>query len=94
MPTPHPVAVKLDPEVHARVRQLAKAQQRSAHWLMREAIAQYVDREERREAMRQDALRAWATYQETGLHVTEAEADGWLARLEAGDDVAPPESHA
>lgn len=77
--------------MHARVCQLAKAQQRSAHFLMREAIAQYVEREERREALRQDALQAWAAYQETGLHVTGAEADGWLARLEAGQDVAPPD---
>jgi predicted transcriptional regulator len=93
MPPPHPVAVKLDPEVHVRLRALARAQQRSAHFLMREAIAQYVAREEQREALRQDALRAWAGYQDTGLHVTGAEADDWLARLEAGDDVEPPESH-
>jgi predicted transcriptional regulator len=29
------------------------------HWHMREAIRQYLDREESREAFRQDALRAW-----------------------------------
>lgn len=93
MPPPHPVAVKLDPEVHLRLRELARVQQRSAHFLMREAIAQYVEREESREALRQDALRAWSAYQETGLHVTGAEAEGWLARLEAGEDVAPPDGH-
>jgi predicted transcriptional regulator len=88
-----PVAVKLDPDVHARVRELARVQRRSAHFLMREAIAQYVEREEKREAVRQDALRAWAEYQATGRHVTHAEADEWLARLEAGQDVEPPECH-
>lgn len=93
MPTPHPVAVKLDPEVHARMRQLAKAQHRTPHYLMREAIAQYVEREEKREALRQDALNAWAAYQATGQHVTHAEADAWLAQLEAGQDVEPPECH-
>lgn len=87
----HPVAVKLDPEVHARIRELAKVQRRSAHYLMREAIAQYVEREERRETLRQDALAAWGQYQATGLHVTQAEVDAWLARLEAGEDVEPPE---
>lgn len=87
----HPVAVKLDLEVHARVRELAKAQNRTPHYLMREAIAQYVEREEKREAFRQEALTAWASYQTTGLHVTHAEADDWLARLEAGQDVEPPE---
>ena len=59
MPVAHPVAVKLNPEVHARVRELAKAQHRSPHYLMREAITQYVEREEKREAFRQEALAAW-----------------------------------
>ncbi|AYF04139.1 ribbon-helix-helix protein, CopG family (plasmid) [Paracoccus yeei] len=89
----HPVAVKLDADVHARVRELAKAQHRSPHYLMREAIAQYVEREEKREAFRQEALTAWATYQTSGLHVTHTEADDWLAQLEAGQDVEPPECH-
>lgn len=88
-----PVAVKLDPAIRARVQRLAKARDRSAHYLMREAIAQYVEREEKRDALRQEALQAWAAFQATGLHATEAEADAWMARLEAGEDVAPPECH-
>lgn len=94
MSVAHPVAVKLDPEVHARVRQLAKTQHRSAHYLMREAIAQYVEREEKRAALRQDALQAWAGYQTTGQHVSHTEADAWLAKLEAGQDAEPPECHS
>lgn len=93
MAATHPVAVKLDADVHARMRQLAKAQHRTPHYLMREAIAQYVEREEKREAFRQEAVKAWSAYQATGLHVTQAEADDWLARLEAGQDVEPPECH-
>lgn len=89
----HPVAVKLDAQVHARMRELAKAQNRTPHYLMREAIAQYVDREEKREAFRQEAVTAWASYQTTGQHVTHAEADDWLAQLETGQDVEPPECH-
>jgi predicted transcriptional regulator len=93
MPAVHPVAVKLDADVHTRIRELAKAQNRTPHYLMREAIAQYVEREEKREAFRQEALAAWASYQATGLHVTHAEADAWLAQLEAGQDVELPECH-
>ncbi len=93
MPATRPVAVKLDVEVHARVRELAKAQNRSAHYLMREAITEYVAREEKREAFRQEAVAAWATYEATGLHLTDREADAWMARLEAGQDVEPPECH-
>lgn len=88
-----PVAVKLDPSLLERMKRLADAKQRTSHWLMREAIEQYVDREEKREAFRQDGLRAWQAYQATGLHATQAEADAWLAQLEGGNDAEPPECH-
>ena len=60
---------------------------------MHEAIVQFVDREEKREAFRQDAIKAWDEYRLTGMHVTMAEADAWMAKLEAGDGVEPPECH-
>jgi predicted transcriptional regulator len=60
---------------------------------MREAVEQYVEREEQRERMRQDALAAWDGYRTTGLHVTAGEADAWLAKLEAGKDAVVPKCH-
>ena len=86
-------SLKLDAELKTRVQRLADARRRSAHWLMREAIEQYVEREERRQQLHQDALAAWEEYQADGQHITGAEADAWLARLEAGDDVDPPSLH-
>jgi predicted transcriptional regulator len=88
-----PIAVKLDPESHSRIKRLAEARNRSTHWMMREAIAQYIEREEKREAFRQDGIRAWQEYQSTGLHATQQEADAWLAKLEAGEDAVPPKCH-
>lgn len=61
--------------------------------MMKEAIRQFVEREEQREAFRQDGIRAWEAYQSNGLHVTLEEADAWLSRLEAGEDVEPPHCH-
>ena len=89
-----PVTVKIEPAIKQRVQNLARARNRTAHWVMHEAIVQFVDREEKREGLRQDAIAAWDEYALTGLHVTMAEADGWLAKLEAGQDVEPPPSHA
>ncbi|MEZ0472914.1 CopG family ribbon-helix-helix protein [Luteimonas salinilitoris] len=86
-------SIKLDDELKGRVQHLAESRRRSAHWIMREAIAQYVEREEKREAFKQDALRAWKEYQRTGLHLTLEEADAWLAKLEAGEDSEPPSCH-
>lgn len=90
---PVSTSLKLDEDIKGRVHRLAAVRRRSAHWLMREAIEQYVDREEKREQFRQDALAAWADYQETGLHITAEEADAWLTRLAAGEDAEPPECH-
>jgi predicted transcriptional regulator len=86
-------SLKLDNEMKERVQRLASARQRSAQWLMREAIEQYVEREERRQKTREDAMAAWTDYQATGLHVTAEEADAWLAKLEAGEDADPPVCH-
>jgi len=88
-----PVAVRLADPLKARIRTLAEQRRRPMHWLMREAIEQYVAREEQREAFRREALDAWNHYQTTGLHVTGAEAEAWLAELEAGNDIEPPASH-
>lgn len=88
-----PVAIKIDDDTKARIKRLAEARQRTAHWVMREAITQYVEREEKREAFRQDTLKAWEEYRATGQHVTATEADAWLAELERGNDIEPPACH-
>lgn len=94
MPTAsRPIAVKLDDDTRDRFKRLGHARDRSTHWMLREAVQQYLEREEKREALRQDGLKAWADYQATGLHLTDDEADAWLAALESGHDVEPPECH-
>jgi predicted transcriptional regulator len=89
-----PVAVKLDQGILDRIHRLSVARHRSAHWLKREAVRQYIESEEKRGAYRQDGIRAWNDYQATGLHVTLEEADDWLGKLKAGQDAEPPECHA
>lgn len=88
-----PTSLKIDPDIKERVQRLADVRHRSSHWLMLEAIRQFVEREEKREAFRQDGMKAWSEYQTTGLHVTLDEADAWLAKLESGIDEEPPECH-
>jgi predicted transcriptional regulator len=93
MATHSTTSLKLDSAIKERVHRLAAARRRSPHWVMREAVEQYLEREEKREQLRQDALAAWADYQTTGLHVTAREADAWLARLEAGKNAVIPKCH-
>jgi len=94
MPKPSTTSLKLDSATKKRVQRLASSRRRSPHWVMCEAIAQYVEREERREQFRQDALAAWEHYQQTGLHAAGEEVDGWLAKLESGKKAAPPKCRA
>jgi predicted transcriptional regulator len=60
---------------------------------MREAIEQFLEREEARERLNQETLAAWADYEKSGQHLTGDEVDAWLARLEAGEDAEPPQCH-
>jgi len=93
MATLSTTSLKLDTAIKERVHRLASARRRSPHWVMREAVEQYVEREERLEQLRQEALAAWAEYQTTGLHVTAQDADAWLAKLEAGKRAVIPKCH-
>lgn len=86
-------SVKLDDDLKNRIQHLADARHRSAHWIMCEAIRDYVEREEKREAFKQDAQQAWDTYQANGLHLSLEETDAWLAKLEAGEDAELPKCH-
>ena len=42
-------SVKLDEELKRKVQRLADKQKRTSHWIMREAIREYVAREEAKE---------------------------------------------
>jgi predicted transcriptional regulator len=88
-----PTSIKLDDDLKGRVKQLATARHRTAHWIMREAIAQYVKREEKRESFRQECLKAWEEYRATGLHATAEEVDAWLASWGTDSELPAPECH-
>ncbi|WP_282067317.1 CopG family ribbon-helix-helix protein [Vibrio rotiferianus] len=88
-----PTSIKLDDALKDRVQHLAESQQRTAHWIMKEAISQYVEREEKKEAFRQDALDAWDEYQMTGSHLTTNEVEDWLSSWGSEDEVEAPKCH-
>ncbi|MBO7411538.1 MAG: ribbon-helix-helix protein, CopG family [Ottowia sp.] len=88
------VTLKLDESTHARLRSLAAVRRRTPHWMMKEAIATYLEYEEEDEAFKQRALEAWQQYQEDGLHLTHEEMGAWLAQLkQAGEDAPEPAFH-
>ncbi|MDH4215281.1 MAG: CopG family ribbon-helix-helix protein [Gallionella sp.] len=88
-----PIAIKIDQDTRDRVKRLAEARHRTSHWVMREAINQYVEREEKREAFRRDAINAWNEYQNTGLHVTGDGIVAWLGTWGEENEKAAPVCH-
>jgi predicted transcriptional regulator len=75
------VSLKLATSERDRLTALAAARKRTPHYLMREAVSEYLGREEMRQSFRDEAARAWQDYKETGLHVTQDEVDIWIDSL-------------
>jgi predicted transcriptional regulator len=86
-------SLKIDDTLQSRVHHLAGQRRRSPHWIMLEAIQQYVEREEACERFKQEALASWAAYQETGRHLTGQEARTWLNTWGTENEKAVPECH-
>jgi len=86
-------SVKLDDELKSRIQRLADIRHRSAHWIMREAIRDYVEREEARESFKQEALASWKAYQETGRHLTGPEVRDWLNSWGTDNETQIPQCH-
>lgn len=72
-------AVKLDDVIYDRLKVLGEMRQRSPHWLMKEAIRQYLDREEIAERIRRDTLQRLAQFETDGKTISHDAVDAWLA---------------
>jgi predicted transcriptional regulator len=86
-------SLKIDDTLKGRVQQLASQRRRSPHWIMLEAIQQYVEREEATESFKQEALASWAAYKETGRHLTGEEIRTWLNTWGTDDEKPVQECH-
>ena len=72
------VGVKLDDDTRIRLKKLGEAKHRSAHWIMREAIREYLEKEEEAERRNQEADVAWLEYKQSGLGVDNDTMMIWL----------------
>ncbi|HLB05278.1 MAG TPA: ribbon-helix-helix protein, CopG family [Thermodesulfobacteriota bacterium] len=68
----------LDHELRDRLKKLGTAKHRSPHWIMREAIREYVEREEEAEKLRQETIERWKAYKKDGKHVSNEAMIAWL----------------
>lgn len=87
------VSVKLDDDMRERIQSLAESKQRSSHWIMREAIRTYVEKEEAQLSFDEATLASWKNYQETGLHLTGEEVFAWMDTWGADEETDAPPCH-
>lgn len=80
-------------EVAARLARLAEQRGVSLERAAIGAIQYYLEQIDGLDAVERSAFEALHEYTTTGMHVTAAEADAWLAELENGRNIEPPECH-
>jgi predicted transcriptional regulator len=83
-------ALKLDDETNERLKTLAQQRDRSAHWLMREALQRYLTEEERYEREKAEDLAEYEDYLLTGKAVDNTMVTSWLSELARGKKTAWP----
>lgn len=83
---PGTVTVKLDPSDRERIASLATLKKRTPHYLMKEAILEYVQREEARQNFIKAAETSFEHYKETGLHITLDEFSAWVDDVQKNPD--------
>lgn len=71
------VTVKLEQETKHRLQKLGRLKQRSTHWLMKQAINQYVEEKEQEEITKQDTIQRWREV-EKGMIFQNDEVVEWL----------------
>lgn len=87
------VTVKLDPADRDRIAILATMKKRTPHYLMKEAILEYVKKEEARQNFIKAAETSFEHYKETGLHITLDEFSNWVDDVQQNPDTPVPACH-
>lgn len=78
------VGVKLDDETRERLKHVADELERTPHWVIKTALAEYLDREEAALKERHEDAARWARYQESGQAIPQKQVMQWLDALAAG----------
>lgn len=87
------VTIKLDDTDRNRIACLASAKKRTPHYLMKEAILEYVKKEEARQNFIAAAESSFEHYKETGLHITLDELSTWVDDVQQNPGVPAPACH-
>ena len=85
-----PMAIKLPQQDRDRLQKLGATKKRTAHWLAKEAITQFLDREEAAEQFKQETVARWDAYCQTGQSVPHEAVMQWLESWGTDNEMEPP----
>lgn len=85
-----PMGIKLANTERERLKKLGEQKKRSSHWLAKEAISQYLDREEAAERFKQETLDRWEEYRASGKSVSNDAVMAWLDSWGTNDEHKTP----
>lgn len=92
-PSNTPVSVKLEPTEKTALAKIAEGKKRSVHFVMRQAVSEYIDREQKRLEFYENGRKALEHYKATGLHVTHEEMKKWAESLGTSNELTQPACH-
>ena len=84
------LALKLDEETRQRLQALGQLRDRSPHWLMKKAVLEYLEREERYEQEKSEDLARWERYRLEGAALPQTAMRDWLDGFARGEAPPPP----
>lgn len=87
------VSVKLDAADREKIASLAVMKKRTPHYLMKEAIVDYIRREEAQQNFIKVAEASFEHYKATGLYITLDEFSSWVDEVQLNPSARMPDSH-
>lgn len=88
------VTVKLDASERERLALIASAKKRTPHYLMKEAIQNYLAQEEAEQRFIAAAKDALSDYKNNGQHITLEEFSAWAKEIRTNPQARMPPCHS
>jgi predicted transcriptional regulator len=87
------ISITLDTDLKLRLKSLAQEDNRTPHFLIKQAITSYVQGREKNRVLMKSLDDAAAHFEATGLHVTHEEVGAWIEQLQVNRNAKPPVCH-
>jgi predicted transcriptional regulator len=88
-----PLSIKLGADKKEDLIWIAQKRDRSVHFLLLQAVSEYIESEKKRLEFYEDGRKSLEHYKATGLHTTHAEMMAWANSLGTANELTQPICH-